>query len=150
MNSDQIDLRGNMESLFIPEMIRNRKKDEMPELKIKQIEFESGTWKRLLSFMIYENIYLKKMLSEVLKCRIDKNLLEEIEDFHNRLLKQDEFIGLLRNEIAEFDKLSIAEIINDDKIADEATRKLKNLRHSMMNAEKHFAKLKFEFINFLL
>ena len=150
MNSGQINLGLNMESLFTSEMIYDGKKNELPELKIKQIEFESDTWKRLLNFIIDENIHLKKMLSEVLKCRVDKNLLEQIEDFHNKLLKQDEFIGLLRNEIAEFDKFSISEIINDQKIADEATRKLKNLRYGMMNAERHFSKLKSEFNNFLL
>jgi hypothetical protein len=139
-----------MESLVTSQIIYCREKNEMTELKIKQIQFESNTWKRLLNFIIDENIHLKKMLSELLRYRVDKNLLEEIEDFHNKLLKQDDLIGLLRNEIAEFDKFSISEITNDQKTADEATRKLKNLRNSMMNAEKYFSKLKSEFNNFLV
>ncbi len=121
----------------------------MPELKIKQLEFESGMWKRLLNFMIDENIHFKKMLSEILKYDVNKTLLEQIEDFHTRLLKQDEFIGLLRNEISEFDKLTTYEIDSNENV-NTSIKKITNLRNTMMKAENHFEKLKLEFVNSFL
>ena len=77
----------------------------MPELKLKQLQFESDTWKRLLVFMMDENIHLKNRLSEVLKDQFDKNLLVEVEGFQNNFIKEDELIGLMRNDVAELDKL---------------------------------------------
>ena len=53
----------------------------MPELKLKQLQNESDSWKKLLGFMMDENIRLKNRLSELLKDKFDKNLLEEVESF---------------------------------------------------------------------
>ena len=57
----------------------------MPELKLKQLKYESDTWKRLLDFMMDENIQLKNRLSEVLKDQFDKNLLDDVERFQSHL-----------------------------------------------------------------
>lgn len=121
----------------------------MPELKLRQLEYESDTWKRLMSFMVDENIHLKNRLSEVLKYKIDKQVLEDVENFHTRLIKQDEFTHLLRNEIFEFDKLLTREIFEDGKLKNEVTQKSKNLRNHIKNVEELFGKLKFDLNQFL-
>jgi len=122
----------------------------MPELKLKQLQFESNTWKRLLCFMMEENNHLKNRIAEILKDDVDKNLLEEIENFQSNFIKQDELINLLRNDAAELDKLLMKEIFEDGKIIKEINRKLKDLRNNIPTIEKQCTKVKLEFNNYLL
>lgn len=121
----------------------------MPELKLKQLQYEAETWKRLLGFMMDENIHLKNRLSEILKDGFDNNLLDEVETFQSRFVKEDELIGLLRNEVAELDKLLVREAFEDGAIIKQVDRKLKKLRDNIQNAEKQFGKLKTEFNSYL-
>lgn len=86
----------------------------MPELKLKQLQYERDTLKRLLDFMIDENVHMKNRLSEVLQDKFDKNLLKGIEFFQSTFLKEDELIGLLRNDFAELNKLLVIEIFEND------------------------------------
>ena len=123
--------------------------DYMPELKIKQLQYESNTWKRLLGFMIDENVYLKNRVSEVLKNGFDKGLLEEMESFHSRFIKEDDLIGLLRNEVAELDKLLVREIFEDGQLVKEIDTKLKKLHKNIITAERQLNELKLEFNNYL-
>ena len=122
----------------------------MPELKLKQLQFESNTWKRLLCFMMDENIHLKNRIAEILKNDANKNLLEEIENFQNNFIRQDELISLLRHDAAELDKLLVREIFEDGEISKEINKKLKDLRNNISNTEKQFTKVKVEFNNYLL
>ena len=121
----------------------------MPALKLKQLQYENDIWKRTLGSMLEENVHLKNRLSEVLKDKFDKNRLEEIEGYQSRFLKKDELIGLLRNEVAELDKLLVEEVFEDGKIIKEIDRKLTKLRKNIINAEKQFGRLKSEFYNYL-
>ena len=121
----------------------------MPDLRLKQLQYESDTWKRLLGFMMEENIQLKNRLSEVLKDKFDKNLLVEVEVFQSNFIKEDELVALLRNDVAELDKLLIRGICEDGKIMNKIDIRLKNLRNNIMNAEKQFSKLKSQFNSYL-
>jgi len=121
----------------------------MPELKLKQLQYESDTWKRLLGFMLDENIHLKNRISEILKNGFKKNLLEELENFQSRFIKEDELIGLLRNDVAELDKLLLKEVYEDGKLIKEIGRKLKTFRNNMLNAERQFTELKLDFNHYL-
>lgn len=120
------------------------------ELKLKQLQFESNTWKRLLRFMMEENNHLKNRIAEILKDDFDKNLLKEIENFQSNFIKQDELINLLRNDAADLDKLLIPEIFEDGKINSEINKKLKNLRNNITTIEKQCTQVKLEFNNYLL
>lgn len=121
----------------------------MPELKLKQLQYEVDTWKRLLGFMMEENIHLKNRLSEVLKYKFDNNLLEEVDGFQSRFIKGDELVSLLRNDVAELDKLLVREVFEDGRIVKQVDKKLKTLRNNIRNAEKEFGKLKTEFNSYL-
>ncbi len=121
----------------------------MPELKLKQLQYETDTWKRLLGFMMDENIQLKNRISQILKDRFDQNLLEEVEGYQSSFVKEDELIGLLRNDIAELDKLLQKEVFEDGMIIKIVEGKLKKIRNNIKNAEKQFGKLKMEFNNYL-
>ena len=121
----------------------------MPELKLKQLKYESDTWKRLLDFMIDENIQLKNRLSEVLKYQFDKNLLDDVERFQSHFLKEDQLIGLIRNDIAELDALLIENLLDDGIKMQNVDLKLKRLRNNIKNAEMQFSNLKLDFYNYL-
>ncbi len=125
------------------------KTDDMPELKLKQLQYETDTWKRLLCFIQEENVHLKNRLSEVLKDRFNKNLLEEVESFQSSFIKEDELIGFLRNEVAEIDSELVKEIFVDGKINKAIDKKINQLRNNLLNAEKRFGKIKMSFNNYL-
>jgi hypothetical protein len=122
----------------------------MSEFKLKQLQYESDTWKRTLGFMIDENIRLKHRITEILKNGFDKNQLEAVEEFQNSFIKEDELIYLMRNEVSEFDKLIVREIFEDGQIVNDVYKKLNQLRHNITVAEGQFNKLKHEFNHYLL
>lgn len=121
----------------------------MPELKLKQLQYESDTWKHLLGFMMDENIRQKERLSEILKNKFDRNLLEEMENFQTRFIKEDERIRLVRHEVIELDKLLMREIFDDGKIIKEIDTRFKDLHNNIVIGERKFGELKLEFNNFL-
>lgn len=124
--------------------------DDTPDFKLRQLQYEIDTWKRLLGFMMEENIHLKIRLSEVLKNKFDNNLLEEVEDFYNKIINEDDLFVLLRNEINELDKLLENIIFKEDDILIKANRKFKQFRNDINATEKQFGKLKMNFNNYLL
>ena len=110
----------------------------MPQNKVQQLKIESAAWKRLLDFLREENVYSKNRLSDILKDGFE-NLLEDLENFHNRFVKQDEVISLLRNDIAELDKLLLNENISNDIECGVICRRLDNVRYNLSDSEGVFA-----------
>ncbi len=121
----------------------------MPPLILIQLQYETDTWKRLLDFMMEENINLKTRLSDIIKEKFNKNALEALDDFQSNFIKEDELISLLRNEVAELDKLFGAEPFDGGKISKEIDSKLERLRNNILIAERQFGKLNLEFNNYL-
>lgn len=121
----------------------------MSTLKIKQLQHESDTWKRALSFMREENIHLKNRLSEVLKSKAPKKFVARVEAFHNNFLRQDDLILLLRNDMAEFDQLLASENPQNNIYNASIDVKLKKLRNNISIAEEEFKRLKLEFNGYL-
>lgn len=121
----------------------------MPDLKLKQLQYESDTWKRLLTFMMDENVHLKNRLSEVLKDGADNILLVEMENFQNNFVRKDEIIALLRKDVAELDKLLLREAFEDGKIIKQVNKKIKMLRNNIIEVEKKFGQLKSDFHSYL-
>ncbi|MFZ1527210.1 MAG: hypothetical protein WAT19_00530 [Ferruginibacter sp.] len=121
----------------------------MPQVFLKQLQYESDAWKRLLSFITDENIHLKNRLSVVLKEHFSDHLLEGIEVFQNSFVKEDELVSILRNEVSEFDRLLVREVFEDGKIAREVRNSAYRLRNNISVAEKQFGKLKMAFHSYL-
>lgn len=116
--------------------------------KVNQLQIEINTWKRFLNFIMEENISLKNRLADILKNGFDRKLLDKLEDFQTKFIRQDEIVSLLRNEIAELDEYfnsnspdGIESILIDDKID--------FLRNQILNSEKHFFQLHFNFNTYL-
>ncbi len=123
---------------------------DMSQLKLKQLQHESDTWKRSLAFMTDENIRLKNRLADILRNEFDKSLLDDIEVFQTNFLREDEMISLLRKDVATLDKLLVREIFEDGQIADNINRMLKEIRRNISIAESQFTKMKVEFNSYLL
>lgn len=122
----------------------------MPELKSNQIAFECNAWNRTLEYLISENNHLKNRLSEILKDKFDKYLLEEVEGFQNRFIKEDKLIALIRNEIAELDEFFEAEEYEQERPEAERIHKLKQIRNNLRTAESRLSELKADFNDFLI
>jgi len=122
----------------------------MPEIQLKQLQSESESWKRILGCMIEENINLKNKVTEIVKNGIDKNQLEDVEEFQNSFIQEDALIGLMRNEVAEFDKMILREPVEDGSIMSDLYKKLTQLRHNITVSEGHFSKLRTQFNVYLL
>lgn len=121
----------------------------MSYLKNKQLQFEVNNLKRLMDFIIDENIHLKNRISEILSDRFDTYLLEEVDDFQSRLIKEDHLIELLRNEITEVDSLLVNDLNKDPDQMKKIELRLKRLHRNMRIVEKQYAKLKTAFYRFL-
>ena len=122
--------------------------NNLPELKSKQLHHELETWKRLLDFMMNENIYLKNRLSQILQDKFEDKLLAKMEDFQNAFLKEDQLFEFLRNEVAELeDLLNFAAV--KKVMENEIDKKLFKLQGNMITAESEFGKLKLQFNSYL-
>jgi hypothetical protein len=99
--------------------------------------------------MMNENIHLKNRLCEILKDHSDNNLLEELEVFLSRFIQKDEFINLLRNDLAELDKLLKQAAFKDEKILEDIYRSLHEFRNNILIAETRFSDLKIDFNDYL-
>ncbi len=129
--------------------VRIRKSKGMFELKLKQLQYESETWKRLLSFIQEENVHQKNRLSEILKEEINNNILDDVEAFYNSFLFEDEHIIFLRNEIDKVTKELQKDIFVEGKIKKSLEMKLKELRNNIKDAERRFSQIKIAFNSYL-
>ena len=116
--------------------------------KLRQLQFECDTWKRMLSFMVDENIHLKNRLSEILSDQQQNQLLNEIEDYQTRFLKIDELIRILRNDVAELEQ-SIKEK-QDTTDNPSINNKLSRIRLNIPLVERQLERMKMDFNSFLL
>lgn len=123
--------------------------DCMSDPKLKQLQYESDTWKRLLGFMMDENVHLKNRLSEILMDGFDRHLLAEAENFLNRFIKEDDMVGLIRHDVGELDKLLVREIFENGQLRKEVINKIRKLRNNIKIAEQQFRKLKTDFNGYL-
>ncbi len=123
---------------------------DMSQLKLKQLQHESDTWKRSLGFMMDENVQLKNRLAEIVRTEFDETLLGDIENFQTNFIREDEMISLLKTDIAKLDKLLVRETFEDGQIVENINRTLREIRRNIGIAETQFVKLKLEFNSYLL
>jgi len=116
---------------------------------IIQAQHESDGWKRSMTFILDENVYIKNRISELLKYDFDPSLLEEIETFQKNAIKMDDLVRILRNEIAELDKLLIREVWEDGLILKEIIKKVRNIRNNAEYAETVFTKQRLTFNTYM-
>ena len=123
--------------------------EDINNLKRKQFQHETGTWKRMLDFMQEENIHLKNRLSDVLKESFNKKMLDDVEIFQNNFIKADELIILLKNELAGIEKSLLTKFFVPEEMNRAIEIPIKKMRINIDTAEKHFTKMNNDFNNYL-
>jgi len=102
----------------------------------------------MLGFMQEENVHLKNRLSDVLKDRFNKNLLDEVEFFQTNFIKEDEVIGLLKSEVAAIDNILKWDLITHENNL-LIKKGIENVRNNIDAAEKDFTKISIDFNKYL-
>lgn len=120
-------------------------------LLVSQFLSENETWKRTLESLTEEDLNLKKRLSEILKNmdQRDDKLLESIEGFNNRLLKINETIAFLYQEVNKSEKQLMLELNIDTEFHSERRHLQKKIRKDMETIEFEFHTLKSDLNNFI-
>lgn len=93
----------------------------MKELNLSQLQLESEAWNRSLILMNEEIVRFKTRLSEVLRSGFDNSLLNDLEQFQSRFLEADEWIIILRNELAEMNMLLIRGLHEQEQLEQKLT-----------------------------
>ena len=130
--------------------LKEQKLPYRPELKFRQLRYESNTWKRWLDFIVDENINNKNRISEILRQDFDPNLLDQLENFQDGFIQEDTRVSFLRNELTEFDQLLAREIFEHGQIKKDIIHRLKQIRSHMALANRSFSSLQTVFNNYLL
>ena len=121
----------------------------MSELKLQQMQHEINTWKRMLGFMQEENVHLKNRLSEVLKDRFNKELLDTVEFYQTKFIEEDEMIVLLKTKVSELENTLLNIIISNDNNDALLSKKIEKLRKGIDDAEKKFNSVNNNFNKYL-
>jgi hypothetical protein len=121
------------------------------EVKIRQLEHQSETWKRDLEFIKEENIALKNRVGEIISnIQVTSDFLARIEAYQDDFIAKDQALRLILWELKKWDKLLAAEQYADGEKTDgnliALQKKLSNKIESFMN---EFTKLKFDFNNYM-
>ncbi len=122
-------------------------KQEMPDLRIKNLRIESNAWTRSLRYMSDENILMKNRLSEILQEDFDIDLLPQVENFHTLFLSCEEFMNVLRHSIAELEQL-LAKNDAGLPLSEEINKMRSRVQYQMKTAELRFNALKTDFYDF--
>ena len=115
----------------------------------KQQQFEQDTWKQLLGYMMEENIHLKNRITEILKYKPNRILLDDVENFQSHFIMEDEMISILRNDLANIEKLFAEAGDGNQKMVEQINDRLQRLRENILLAEAQFNSLKIEFDRYL-
>ncbi|MEP6747309.1 MAG: hypothetical protein ABJB86_06270 [Bacteroidota bacterium] len=105
---------------------------------IDQLQSESATWKRLLSFLMDENIHLKNRMSDILKTACDTHLLAKLENFQTSFIATDTLVALLRDDVREFEKKLLEDGINNQLVNKNIAGRLQRIRRNISGAERTF------------
>lgn len=127
----------------------NLQNSSLLQVKLDQVKFETGALKRLLIFIIDENVQLKNRISEILKNSFEKRMLNQMEIFQNRFIMEDELISLLRNDAAQLERQLQQDVTDDEAAIADINRKLRRLSYNINAAENQFIKLRSDFNVFL-
>ena len=79
---------------------------------IKKLRKEISAWKTRLYLRMEENLVLKDMLADILKNNFDHSHLDQIEEFQNNFINEEQVTNDLRKAIIELQKQS-SKILDD-------------------------------------
>jgi hypothetical protein len=124
----------------------------MPDTKskIKQFQYESDAWRRMLVFLLQENAILKTRLAELVhENNVSHDFLEMAEQYQNQFIRNDQIINFVRLDIAELDNLLTRNLNENGLVVKAIARKQKKLRKELITLETTFNEIKIQFNNYL-
>ena len=121
----------------------------MINLKLNKIQHEVETWRCLLLYMQEENIHLKNQLSEVLKDRFDKKMLQELEVFQTKFIMKNNLITSLEKEVAVIEEYIHSKKNLSIEIIDPSEKNIAGIRNNLEIAEKIFSFLNSDLNHYL-
>jgi hypothetical protein len=101
----------------------------------------------MLYLRMEENLLMKNMLADILKNNFDNNCLEQIEEFQNNFINEEQVTTELRKEIGELQKLSF-KISGDPIQKDRFDKKVNKFSRDIKKSELHFQSLVSSFLKF--
>ncbi|MEP7142644.1 MAG: hypothetical protein ABI707_07230 [Ferruginibacter sp.] len=130
--------------------IKNAEQPKTGWNKTEQFLHENATWKRVLSYFIQENNFLKNKLSVVVDRETDKLFIAHAEQFQNEFILKDECMLDIGNDIKRQEN-DLQQASEQIAAPDHKTCKMqKKLRNEMSNLEKECSNLKIQFNKYLL
>jgi hypothetical protein len=118
--------------------------------KIKQFQYESDFWRRMLAFLLQENAILKIRLAELVNENIvTDGFLEMAEQYQNNFIRNDQIINFIRLDIAKLDKLLMGNLSENGLTINAIARRQKKLRKELTTLETTFSEIRIQFNNYL-
>jgi hypothetical protein len=111
----------------------------------KQLLYEAETWKRTISFMQAEFVFMKNRIAQILRDMPNNYMLESIEQYQHLFIEMEKSIYLFKIDINDqIELIKKNHELNFSQL-NEKLKKQKKLRAEIRLAEKLFNKMKFEF-----
>jgi hypothetical protein len=118
------------------------------EKNVRQFQTEIEAWKKILNSRMEENVLLKSRLSDIVKNDYDQNLLEEIEEFQTKFIREDELINSFRRDVNDLDNLLYSKMFEEGKMEKSFETKMDQLGRDISNSVIRFRILQSAFDDF--
>lgn len=116
-------------------------------LKIRQFKYENESSRRMLEFLMQENVMLKTRLAELLaEIFTTEDFLEIAEFYQASFIRKDEIINLMRRDIARLDEM-LRQLIHKKNDLNSITQAREKLNRDLKNLEVVFIDMKTRFNN---
>ena len=94
-----------------------------------------------------ENLVLKDMLADILKNNFDNSRLDQIEEFQNNFINEEQLTNDLRKEIVELQKQS-SKIMDDSMQKEGFNEKMKKFNEELKQSDLRFQSMVSSFLSF--
>jgi len=121
----------------------------MWEKMVRQFEYETAGWKRLLSFLKDENVHLRNRLADVVSEDMNGTLLEKAENLQAGFSNIDEIINWLAGEVFFQERLLQRESFPGAEQLRKILKGQEELRKNSIKAEELFHATRNEFREFV-
>jgi hypothetical protein len=108
------------------------------ENDVRQFEDVLESWKKLLNSRVEENVLRKNNISQILKNNHGEISIDEIEEFQNQFIIEDEWIHILKMHINDLEKLLHGRMFEEGKIKESFDTKMRNLGFDIFNSTTRF------------
>lgn len=109
---------------------------------------ERESWKSELGLMMEENAQLKDRVYEALQKSFNRKHIDAVENFQNEFLRQDVLIALLRNELAELNRL-FAHMPDGENREKQVAGKIQRMRHNISAGQQQLRVLRQNFNEYM-